>query len=166
MIKKIKDSKKRLVTVGVMFVLLGITQEKKFNYIAVIKIPKIGVEKGLCQKESSCNHVDRNIQILNESDYPDVKNGNFMLAAHSGNAGISYFKNVYKLEKDNLISLIYNGYEYKYKIVNIYDVEKTGSTNIIRNKEKNTLTLITCRQKTDNQIIVISELIERTKFNG
>lgn len=143
-----------------------VKQESKENYIAVIKIPKIGVEKGLCRKGSYCNNVNQNIQILNEADYPDVAKGNFILAGHSGSGRVAYFKNVYKLEIDDSISIVYGGFEYKYKIVNIYDVEKTGSANIIRNKEKNTLTLVTCRHNTNKQIIVISELVERSEYNG
>ena len=41
----------------------------------------------------------------------------------------------------------------------MYDIEKTGTANIIRNKEKTTLTLITCRHNTNKQIVVICELI-------
>lgn len=141
-------------------------QETKIDYVAVIKIPKIGVEKGLCKKGSYCNNVNQNIQILNEASYPDVANGNFILAGHSGNGRTAYFKNVYKLEKDDDISVIYGGFEYKYKIVNIYDIEKTGTASIIRNREKTTLTLITCRHNTNKQIIVISELVERVEYNG
>lgn len=141
-------------------------QETKIDYVAVIKIPKIGLEKGLCKKGSYCNNVNQNIQILKESSYPDVANGNFILAGHSGNGRTAYFKNVYKLDKDDEISIIYGGFEYKYKIVNIYDVEKTGTASIVRNREKTTLTLVTCRHNTNKQIIVISELVERTEYNG
>lgn len=140
--------------------------ESKVEYVAVIKIPKIGVEKGLCKKGTSCNNVNRNIQILNEATYPDVANGNFILAGHSGNGRTAYFKNVDKLKLDDEIYVIYGGFQYKYKIVNIYDIEKTGTANIIRNKEKTTLTLVTCRHNTNKQIIVISELVERTEYNG
>ena len=141
-------------------------QETKIDYAAVIKIPKIGLEKGLCKKGSYCNNVNQNIQILKESSYPDVANGNFILAGHSGNGRTAYFRNVYKLDKDDEISIIYGGFEYKYKIVNIYDVEKTGTASIVRNREKTTLTLVTCRHNTNKQIIVISELVERTEYNG
>lgn len=141
-------------------------QETKIDYVAVIKIPKIGLEKGLCKKGSYCNNVNQNIQILKESSYPDVANGNFILAGHSGNGRTAYFKNVYKLDKDDEISIIYGGFEYQYKIVNIYDVEKTGTASIVRNREKTTLTLVTCRHNTNKQIIVISELVERTEYNG
>ena len=141
-------------------------QETKIDYVAVIKIPKIGLEKGLCKKGSYCNNVNQNIQILKESSYPDVSNGNFILAGHSGNGRTAYFRNVYKLDKDDDISIIYGGFEYKYKIVNIYDVEKTGTASIVRNREKTTLTLVTCRHNTNKQIIVISELVERKEYNG
>lgn len=130
------------------------------NYIAVIKIPKIGLEKGLCSIGSYCNNVNRNIQILKESTYPDIANGNFILAGHSGTGRISYFRNLYKLSQDDEVSVFYQGKEYKYKVVNIYDIEKTGTANIIRNKEKTTLTLITCRHNTNKQIVVICELVE------
>ncbi len=140
--------------------------ESKVEYVAVIKIPKIGVEKGLCKKGTSCNNVNKNIQILNEATYPDVANGNFILAGHSGNGRTAYFKNVEKLKIDDEIYVVYDGFQYKYKIVNIYDIEKTGTANIVRNKEKTTLTLVTCRNNTDKQIIVISELVERIEYNG
>lgn len=130
------------------------------NYVAVIKIPKIGLEKGLCEKGSYCNNVNRNIQILKESTYPDIANGNFILAGHSGSGRISYFRNLYKLSQDDEVSVFYQGKEYKYKVVNMYDIEKTGTANIIRNKEKTTLTLITCRHNTNKQIVVICELVE------
>ena len=136
------------------------SKQDNTNYIAVIKIPKIGLEKGLCEKDSYCNNVNRNIQILKESTYPDIANGNFILAGHSGTGRISYFKNLYKLLQDDEVSIFYQGKEYKYKVVNMYDIEKTGTANIIRNKEKTTLTLITCRHNTNKQIVVICELVE------
>lgn len=135
--------------------------ETKTNYVAVLKIPKIGLEKGLCKKGSYCNNVNRNIQILNESDDPDTEKGNVILAGHSGNARISYFRKLDKLVQDDEVSIFYNGHEYKYKVVNIYDVEKTGTAHIVRNSEKNTLTLITCRHNTNKQIVVICELTEK-----
>ena len=141
-------------------------KETKIDYVAVIKIPKIGVEKGLCKKGSSCNNGNQNIQILNEASYPDVANGNFILAGHSGSGRTAYFKNVHKLKIDDEINVVYGGYEYKYKIVNIYDIDKTGTASIVRNREKTTLTLITCRHNTNKQIIVISELVERVEYNG
>ena len=126
-------------------------QTKKVDYIAVIKIPKIGLEKGLASKGSYYNNVNRNILILNESDMP----------GHSGSGRTAFFRNLYKLETDDEVSIFYGGSEYKYKVVNQYDIEKTGTANIVRNAEKSTLTLITCRHNTNKQIIYICELVEK-----
>ena len=136
------------------------TTTPTINYIAVIKIPKIGLEKGLASKGSYWNNVNRNIEILSESDMPDVENGNVILAGHSGNSGVSYFRKLNKLQNDDTVSIVYNGKEYKYKMVNSYEIEKNGYAHIVRNAEKSTLTLITCKHNTDKQIVVICELVE------
>lgn len=136
------------------------TTTPAINYIAVIKIPKIGLEKGLASKGSYWNNVNRNIEILSESDMPDVENGNVILAGHSGNSGVSYFRKLNKLQNDDTVSIVYNGKEYKYKMVNSYEIEKNGYAHIVRNAEKNTLTLITCKHNTNKQIVVICELVE------
>lgn len=130
------------------------------DYIAVLKIPKIKLERGLVSKESVDNNVQKNIQILNESTMPDKENGNVILAGHNGNGSTSYFRNIHKLQLDDEVSIYYNGYEYKYKVMNSYKVNKTGQVDIVRNNDKSTLTLITCYGK-DKQLIVICELIER-----
>lgn len=132
----------------------------EINYIAVLKIPKIDLEKGLASKDSYWNNVNRNIQILSESDMPDVENGNVILASHSGNGKVSYFRKLNKLQNDDIVSIFYNGKEYKYKMVNSYEIEKNGYAHIVRNKEKSTLTLITCKHNTNKQIVVICELQE------
>lgn len=130
----------------------------KTNYIAVIKIPEINLEKGLCRKESKCNNVNQNIKILKESDYPDINGGCLYLAGHSGTSRASYFKNLKKLTIGDEVSIIYNGKDYKYKVVNFYEIEKNGKANIVRNAEKTTLALITCYSDT-KQIVYICELI-------
>ena len=133
----------------------------KIDYFAVIKIPKIGLEKGLANKGSYYNNVNRNILVVKESDMPDKDKGNVILAGHSGSGRTAYFKNLHKLERDDEVSIFYNGNEYKYKVLNQYDIEKTGTANIVRNAEKSTLTLITCRHNTNKQIIYICELVEK-----
>ena len=70
-------------------------------------------------------------------------------------------KNLDKLQIDDTVSIFYNGYEYKYRMINTYDVEKTGSVEITRNAQKSTLTLITCRHNTNKQIVIICELVEK-----
>ena len=45
------------------------------------------------------------------------------------------------------------------KVVDIYDIEKTGTAEIIKNKNTTTLTLITCRHNTNKQIVIICEMV-------
>ena len=130
----------------------------KYNYIAVLKIPKINLEKGLVEKNSKYNNINYGVQILKESDSPDVINGNVILAAHSGTANISYFRNLDKLDSGDDAIIYYQGNTYNYKVVKKYDADKTGKINIKRDRNTSTLTLITCRHNTDKQIVIILEL--------
>lgn len=134
-------------------------KEEKINYIAVLKIPKIKLVRGLVDRNSYQNNIKYNVQILKDSSMPDEEKGNVILAAHSGNARISYFKNLDKLVIGDDISIEYNSVIYNYKVVDIYLIDKTGTAEIIRDKNKSTLTLITCKHNTNKQIIVIAELI-------
>ena len=135
-----------------------VKEQKKIEYIAVLKIPKINLERGLVDPSSYLNNIDYNVQILKNSAMPDQKYGNVMLAAHSGNARVSYFRNLDKLSINDEVSIDYKGHTYTYKVVNIYDIDKTGKAQIFRNKNTNTLTLVTCRHNTEKQIIIICEL--------
>ena len=78
------------------------------NYIGVLEIPKIDLRKGLYDINSRYNTVSRNVMILSPSDYPDVDKGNFILAAHSGNGYLSFFRNLYKLSEGDYAYVYYN----------------------------------------------------------
>ena len=130
----------------------------KYEYIAVLKIPKINLEKGLVERTSKYNNINYGVEILKESDSPDVINGNVILAAHSGTANISYFRNLDKINVGDGAIIYYQGKTYNYKFVKIYDVEKTGKAKIDRDNNTSTLTLVTCRHNTNKQIILIAEL--------
>lgn len=129
------------------------------RYLGYLTISKIGLKAGIPWKDSSMNNVDKGIYTLPVSNYPDIENGNLVLAAHSGNASISYFKNLWKLAVGDNANVSYNGKTYSYKIVNIYYVEKTGTVQIKRNTKKTSLTLITCTKDDDTlQTVYILEL--------
>jgi len=130
------------------------------NYIGYLKIPKINLEHGLVDKNSNLNYVDINIQIIKQSDMPNVERGNLILAAHSGNSNVSYFKDLNKITYSDFVYVSYNNKLYTYKVVNYYTVEKTGVVSIVRNNLITTLTLITCVENTNKQLVVICELIE------
>ena len=132
------------------------------EYIGYLEIPKLNLKLGMVSKNSYYNNVDRNIQILSVSDYPDKDKGNTIIAGHSGNSYLGFFKFLYKLNLDDTAKIYYKNYVYTYKIVNIYNVPKTGTVAVVRDKEKTCLTLITCTRGSDTeQTVYILELTSK-----
>lgn len=130
------------------------------EYLGVLDISKINFYKGFYSKTSSLNNVQFNLFVLKESDYPDVVNGNLIIAGHSGNYNNSYFNDLYKLSIDDTVTVHYQGKDYIYKITKIYNEKKTGTVRILRNRNKTSLTLITCTNGDNyHQTIYIAELI-------
>lgn len=137
-----------------------IINKPEINYMAFLEIPKINLKQGILSKNSYYNNVNYHVEVLNISDLPDKVNGNFILAGHSGTSNIAYFRNLYKLENDDLAYILYNNKKYSYKVVNIYKQEKKGSLTIYRDLNKSTLTLITCtKDDKTSQTVYILELI-------
>ena len=136
-----------------------VKEQVKVNYIAVLKIPKINLERGLVDPNSYLNNVNYNLEWIDGTSMPNEEKGNVIIAGHSGSARISFFRNLDKLVIGDEASIIYNGTTYNYKVVKIYDIEKNGKAEIIRNQNVSTLTLITCRHNSNNQIVVILEKI-------
>lgn len=130
------------------------------KYLGVLEIPKIGLKRGFYNIDSKYNNIQYNVSMVKGSTLPDVINGNLILMAHSGDAYISYFAYLYKLQVGDTAYVTYNGNKYQYNIVNIYDVEKNGVVRIIRNYDKTTLTMITCTKDNDAlQTVYIAELV-------
>lgn len=132
------------------------------DYFGYIQISKINLTQGLVKLNSPNNKVDKNIQTIYPSDYPDIENGNLILAAHSGSSSIAYFKKLYLLKNDDQVNIIYNNEKYIYNIVNIYTVPKNGQVAIYRDQHKTTLTLITCTKNDETtQTVYIAQLIRK-----
>ena len=130
------------------------------NYIGYLNIPKINFNKGFTSIDDEFNNVNKNIEILSSSDYPDDHNGNVIIAGHSGNSSVSFFNKLYLLEIGDLVYIKYNNKNYTYQISNIYKVDKTGKVEVKRNKNNKTLTLITCTKDDKlTQTIYIADLI-------
>lgn len=136
----------------------------KEEYLGILEIKKIKLRKGFYKFNSNLNDVDKNIMIVSSSDMPNVNKGNLILASHSGNSSVSYFKYLDKLDMEDIASIYYLGKKYDYKLINYYDVNKNGSVQIIKNNDINTLTLITCKKNTDKQTVFIFELIKEGKL--
>ena len=130
------------------------------KYLGVLEIPKIGLKRGFYNVGSKYNNIQYNVTMVGGSSLPDVVNGNLILMAHSGDAYISYFAYLYRLNVGDYAYVTYGGVRYQYQIVNIYEVPKTGIVRIVRNYDRTTLTMITCTKNNDyTQTVYISELV-------
>lgn len=141
--------------------------KKDKKYLGYIEIPKISMIAGFRNINSPYNKVDYGLEVLSVSKMPDVKKSNFILAGHSGDSKISYFKNLYKLSLSDNAYVTYKGYTYVYSIVDIYKVEKKRAFSVYRDFDKNTLTLITCtRNDKTSQTVYILELIDKVRSDS
>lgn len=129
------------------------------EYIGYLIIPKINLTKGFVDRRSSENDVEKNILVIEGSNYPDVERGNFILAGHSGTGWKAFFNELYQLQTGDEAYVTYKGKKYIYNLVNIYKQPKTGKVAIYRNYDVRTLTLITCTNyDSTTQTIYILEL--------
>ena len=138
---------------------------KKEEYLFVLQIPKINVKRGIYNKSNKNNNVDKNITILSSSSMPDEKNGTVILASHNGNTRVSYFKDLEKLSKNDLVYLYYKGNKYTYKIYKSEIVDKVGKININKKSNVSNICLISCKNGTnDKQIVYLGELIDISSY--
>ena len=136
-----------------------------YNYIAILEIPSIDLKRGLVDYNSRYNNVKYNIQIIEHSQMPNVENSNLILAGHNGTSGVSFFRNLYKLKEESLIYIYYDGIKYIYKLNNSYDTSKDVKVEIVRNRYKNTISLITCKRGTkDKQTVFIGYLVDKVDY--
>lgn len=138
-------------------------EEKRIDYtkyLGVLEIPKIGLKRGFYGFNSRYNNIERNVTLVGGSTMPDVVNGNLILMAHSGSAYVSFFAYLYRLNIGDMAYVTYNGVKYKYQIVNIYNIPKTGQATITRNMDRSCMTLITCTKDSETeQTIYILEQV-------
>ena len=135
-------------------------EEVTDNYIGYLTIPKINLTKGFLDIRSRDNDVEKNILVVEGSNYPDTDRGNLILAGHSGTGWKAFFNDLYKLEVNDTAYVTYKGKKYIYNIVNIYTQPKVGKLAVYRNYEKTTLTLITCTNNdATTQTVYIAELV-------
>lgn len=133
------------------------------GYLGILTIEKLNLEQGFYDKDNPENNVDKNITFLDPTNYPDEKNGNVILVAHSGSSSIAYFKHLYQLSVGDIASIRYKGKTYTYKIDNIYTEIKDGDVTIYRDTSKNTLTMITCTKDDDTRQTIYIAYLQSVK---
>ena len=124
-------------------------------------IPKINFTKGFLDNRYLENDVEKNIMVVEGSNYPDVEKGNFIIAGHSGTGWKAFFNNLYQLIEGDIVYVDYKGKRYTYQIQSIYTQPKVGKLAIYRNYHETTLTLITCtNDDSTTQTVYVANLID------
>ena len=153
-----KNEEKRIANYFINTVNEERTEEKevskdKDEFIAVLEIPSISLKKGLYKKTSIYNDIKYNIEILKSSDTPEGS-GDVILAAHSGNSKISFFKHLYKLNISDEVNIYYKSAKYKYIVDEIFEEQKKGDIVLSSSNDKR-LILTTCSKDKTKQTIII-----------
>lgn len=145
-----------------------IKEEKEtvtYNYIAVLDIPKIDLKRGLFPINDKNNNVDKNVEILQNSDMPNVTNGTLALAGHSGNSRIAYFHKLYKLKENDQVYIYYQNIKYIYQVSKIERQDKDGTISFTKTKDTTELILTTCdQQNKGKQIVVVAKLVDKIPY--
>lgn len=133
------------------------------GYLGILTIEKINLEQGFYDRDNPENNVDNNITFLDPTNYPDEKNGNVLLVAHSGSSSIAYFKHLYQLEIGDIASIRYKGKTYTYKIEDIYTDIKDGTVTIYRDTKRSSLTMITCTKDDETRQTIYIAYLEKVE---
>ena len=145
-----------------------IKEEKEtvtYNYIAVLDIPKINLKRGLFPINDKNNNVDKNVEILQNSDMPNVTNGTLALAGHSCNSRIDYFHKLYKLKENDQVYIYYQNEKYIYQVSKIERQDKDGTISFTKTKDTTELILTTCdQQNKGKQIVVVAKLVDKIPY--
>ena len=68
---------------------------------------KNGMRIAFCSAGDYWEDVDKNIEVIEGSKMPDVARGNLILASHSGNSDIAYFKHLDMLTYNDVVYIYY-----------------------------------------------------------
>ena len=133
------------------------------GYLGILTIDKINLQQGFYDKDNEHNNVSENLTFLAPSNYPNEKNGNVILVAHSGVTRIAYFRNLYQLKVGDIAKIEYKGHLYTYKIDNIYNETKDGNVTVYRDTNRQTLTMITCTKNDNTKQTIYIAYLESVK---
>lgn len=134
------------------------------QYSMILEIKSIELKQGMFDIDSYKNNVDYGLEILNKSEYPNLEKSNTIIASHSGNSSVSYFKNLNNIAINDIASLYYESIKYNYILKEVIDVQKTGEIILDLDTEKNSLILITCKRNSNEQLVFIFYLQNIEKY--
>lgn len=152
-ISNVIDNEKKIVN--------KINNEVKEDYLGILKIPKINLIEGFYNINSKNNNVNKSVTLLKGSILPNNNGSIIYLTAHSGTGYLAFFKNIDKLELDDVIYLDINNETYKYIVNDIYELNKNGVITINHNINDDYLVLTTC-SNSERQLVITSKLIKNS----
>lgn len=125
-----------------------------------IYIPKINLYKDIYHYKNINNDVNKGIMLVNDYSFDNLS-GSMILASHSGNSHISYFKNLYKLKINDKVYIYFNNYKYEFLIKERYFINKNGKFTY--NDFDKGIYLITCDKKNKTKQIVYTGKLKEYK---
>ena len=137
-----------------------VSYKEKDEYLGILNIPRINLKQGFYSISSKNNNVNRSVTILKESIMPNENGSIVYLVAHSGSGYLAFFKDLNKLEINDIIYLDINNVSYKYSINDIYELDKNGKIMVNHNIHENLLVLSTCSDNLNKQLVITSKLIK------
>lgn len=127
--------------------------------LAQLIVPKIDIKMNIYDYTSELNNVDKNIYL---ASFNKIGSGAIVLASHSGNSPISYFKNLNKLIINDSVFIEDDENIYEYSVDKIYKISKNGKFTY--NNFNNMIYLVTCDQSNKKkQLVVQASLVNTTK---
>lgn len=124
------------------------------NYFGFLEIPKINLNREFYSYSSIYNNVDKGIELIN--DFSSLKNG-VVLASHSGNSNVSFFKDLYKISVGDYVYLSFDDKKYTYKVVSKYEILKNGYLDVP--SYDYLLVLTTCSYNSGKQLVICCTLL-------
>ena len=128
------------------------------EYLFKLIVPNINLSANVYRFESDKNNVNKGIYLAVNYNFESSDKA-IVLASHSGNSDISYFKNLDNLNIGDYVYIKKENLQYSFKLENIYKINKNGKFRYIN--EKGLIYLITCDKKNNKKQIVFQGKIEK-----
>ena len=124
---------------------------------AFLNIPAIQLKEKIFSKYSKYNNLKYGLYLSPFSMEIEEEKAQIIIAAHSGNAKISYFKNLDKLKINDEIKIQTAQNIYLFRVIDIYSDKKDGNVKIKKYNTKS-LSLVTCQKNTNDLHLIISAI--------
>ncbi|WP_088839027.1 class A sortase [Listeria sp. ILCC792] len=141
----------------------GISKSATHNYsedvVGGISIPELHIQLPILQKMTNENLYVGAAPVVSDRKMGE---GNYVLAAHHIHRENAFFGPLMNAKKGEKVYLQDDTFQYSYQISNVKVVPETN-TNVLKQTEKPTLTLITCDKPTatTNRLIVTADLVQK-----